>query len=70
VRRKVVEGPVLRDAHAQKIRDEVFGFADANLDMDSDEFALGQSASFLDVHRIGVVKFRRRARVQGASQPP
>jgi hypothetical protein len=58
---------IVRDAHAQKIRDEVFAFADANLDMESDEFALGQSASFLDLHRIGVVEFRRRARAQAPS---
>jgi hypothetical protein len=55
---------IVRDAHAQKRRDEVRAFVDTNLDMESDEFALGQSASSLDVHRRGVILFRGRRRAQ------
>lgn len=55
---------IVRHAHAQKRRDEVRAFVDTNLDMESDEFALGQSASSLDVHRRGVILFRGRRRAQ------
>jgi hypothetical protein len=48
---------IVRDAHAQKRRDEVREFVETHLGQ-SAEFALGESASFLDVHRAGVTVFR------------
>jgi hypothetical protein len=53
---------IVRDAHAQKRK------VDANLEMESDEFALGQSGSFLDVHRRGVIHFRGKARLKLTSR--
>jgi hypothetical protein len=47
----------VRDAHPQKRKNEIRGFVEENLS-DSGEFALGQSASFLDVHILGVLAFR------------
>jgi hypothetical protein len=55
---------IVRDAHAQKRKEEVLRFVDENLVMESDEFALGQSGSFLDVHRRGLIEFRGKARAQ------
>jgi hypothetical protein len=48
---------IVRDAHAQKRKNEIRCFVEES-PRDSGEFALGQSTSFLDVHRLGVIAFR------------
>jgi hypothetical protein len=50
---------IVRDAHAHRRRDEVKVFVERELG-DSGEFALGESSSFLAVHRAGVSFFRCR----------
>jgi hypothetical protein len=56
---------IVKDAHAQRRRAEVRVFVQGKL-KDSAQFALGESRSFLKVHRKGVSAFRR-ARTQPSS---
>jgi hypothetical protein len=52
---------IARDAHAQTKKNEIRAWVEDNL-VESDEFAIGESLSFLAVHHAGIPKFKAPGR--------
>jgi hypothetical protein len=49
---------IAKDAHVSRKQTEIRAFVEDTCNDDSDEFALGESSSFWEVHRMGVQQFR------------